>query len=138
MSRGGPRPIDEAVVVREEPVPLGPITWSNSLCSCNGNARSCCRACCCPLLSLSELAEQIESNVFGKENRKQNFQCAGLFAYFCCCPELLCFLTLLLREEIKGKVMDQEKSLKHEETYRRVVAFHSVACVAPSDKWKKK
>lgn len=53
--------------------------------------------------SMANLAESSESNVFGKENRRGNFTCAGLFAYFCCCPELLCFLSLLLREEIKGK-----------------------------------
>ena len=53
-------------------------------------------------LSLASLAEKIESNLFGKLNRRQNFQCAGMFAYFCCCPELLCFMTLLLREELKG------------------------------------
>ena len=52
--------------------------------------------------SLASLAEKIESNLFGKLNRRQNFQCAGMFAYFCCCPELLCFMTLLLREELKG------------------------------------
>lgn len=53
---------------------------------------------------MADLAEQSESNIFGKVNRKSNFKCAGLFAYFCCCPELLCFLNLLLREEIKGKL----------------------------------
>ena len=52
---------------------------------------------------MADLAEQSESNIFGKVNRKSNFKCAGLFAYFCCCPELLCFLNLLLREEIKGE-----------------------------------
>ena len=64
------RPADESVVVREQPLPLGPITWSNKLCSCNGNSSSCCKACCCPLLSLSELAERIESNIFGKEKEQ--------------------------------------------------------------------
>ena len=54
------------------------------------------------MFSLASLAEKIESNLFGKLNRRQNFQCAGMFAYFCCCPELLCFMTLLLREELKG------------------------------------
>ena len=55
--------------------------------------------------SLASLAEKIESNLFGKLNRRQNFQCAGMFAYFCCCPELLCFMTLLLREELKGIIL---------------------------------
>ena len=60
------------------------------------------------MFSLASLAEKIESNLFGKLNRRQNFQCAGMFAYFCCCPELLCFMTLLLREELKGTFLHMD------------------------------
>ena len=126
------RPSDEPVHVREIVIekPLKK-QWSHNLCNCSGSCNDCCRSFCCPVLrwiishhslcivwviqyesysmthtfckfSLASLAEKIESNLFGKLNRRQNFQCAGMFAYFCCCPELLCFMTLLLREELKG------------------------------------
>ena len=35
--------------------------WNNKLCQCGG--KGCCRACCCPLLSLADFAEKSESNI---------------------------------------------------------------------------
>merc|ERR1712131_49385 len=120
------RPSDEPVEVREIVIekPLKK-QWSHNLCNCSGSCNDCCRSCCCPVLSLASLAEKIESNLFGKLNRRQNFQCAGMFAYFCCCPELLCFMTLLLREELKDKY-----SIAPEEDYRKAccISFFCFLC----------
>lgn len=101
---------NDDVIIREQPVSTAMVhdreameSWDKGLCQCGG--KGSCRTCCCPLLSLADFAEKSESNILGKTNRGENVRCAGLFAYFCCCPELLCFLTLLLREEYKGKTL---------------------------------
>jgi len=91
-------------VIRDQPWSYGDQEarkWKNPLLRCTG---TCCYASVCPLIVMSKTAEKSESNIFGKFNRSDNFKCAGIFAYFCCFPELLCFLTLLLREEIKGDI----------------------------------
>ena len=108
-------PVNDEVVIRDQPWsyaqdearkwkrPLFRCTGMNLFFFNNSMIGTCCYASICPLMVMSKTAEKSESNIFGKFNRSENFKCAGIFAYFCCFPELLCFLTLLLREEIKGE-----------------------------------
>merc|ERR1712130_904380 len=127
-------PIPRDVTIRDPVVQSQPRTirlsehslskrWNKRLCDCGGPG--CCQVCCCPLITLADLAEKSESNIMGKKNRRENVKCAGLFAYFCCWPELLCLITLLLREDYKDRF-----GVAQNESYKKdcCISFCCMCC----------